>query len=217
MRYMFTILLFISFSASAQVWTVWNHTQKLSDKWGLFLDLQLREFDYPGRIASTVVIRPAVQYKISKLLQLSAGYGYFDGPQENDEGRIWEQLRIDNRWKGFSLANQVRLEQRFLNTFFGESYIGHRIRHLIRGDIPFTSDSVFSKGLYAGIQNELFMNLQNGTNGRFIDQNRLFLALGFRLSPKIDIEGGYLNRTILPNHGPNLSEDIIQFRLLTRF
>ena len=217
MRYVFTLLLFISFSASAQVWTVWNHTQKLSDKWGLFFDFQLREFDYPGRIANTVILRPAIQYKLSKVVQLSAGYGYFDQPLDNDEGRIWEQVRIENKWRGFSLANQFRLEQRFLESSFNESYIGHRIRHLIRVDIPFTSDSVFSKGLYAGLQNELFMNLANGINGRFLDQNRLFLALGFRLSPKIDIEGGYLNRIILPNHGPNKKEDILQFRLLTRF
>ncbi len=59
-----------------------------------------------------------------------------------------------------------------------------------------TKTPEFSKGWYAGIQNEVFLNAQNkeNINDSFFDQNRVYAGLGYRFSKKIDLEAGYMYR-----------------------
>ncbi|MBN8428426.1 MAG: DUF2490 domain-containing protein [Xanthomonadales bacterium] len=51
----------------------------------------------------------------------------------------------------------------------------------------------FAKSLAAHGLN--FGNTSN-VNGKFFDQNRLYLAMGYRLSTKADLEVGYMNQYI---------------------
>jgi len=52
--------------------------------------------------------------------------------------------------------------------------------------------------MFAALQDEVFLNLGNSdvTNGKFFDQNRFYLAIGYRLNEWYDVEAGYLNQYI---------------------
>ena len=52
--------------------------------------------------------------------------------------------------------------------------------------------------MFVALQNEVFVNFGNTStvNGKFFDQNRVYLATGFRLSPKADLEIGYMNQYV---------------------
>ena len=52
--------------------------------------------------------------------------------------------------------------------------------------------------MFAALQNEIFINIGNtaNVNGEIFDQNRLYLALGYRPHPKADIEIGYMNQYV---------------------
>ena len=62
----------------------------------------------------------------------------------------------------------------------------------------FNNKKAFTKGVFAALQNEIFVNMGNtaNVNGKFFDQNRLYLALGYRLRSAFDLEAGYLNQYI---------------------
>ena len=50
--------------------------------------------------------------------------------------------------------------------------------------------------MFAALQEEVFLNFGNGdnTNGKTFDQNRIYLAIGYRVNAEFDIEAGYMNQ-----------------------
>ncbi len=93
------------------------------------------------------------------------------------------------------------------------------MRYFIRGVVPLRGDKAsFTEGPFVAVQNELFLNLQHRdqVNGKVFDQNRLFLAGGYRLSSRYDLEVGYLNQFI--NGRANDTENhVVQLALYSRF
>ncbi len=56
----------------------------------------------------------------------------------------------------------------------------------------------FTQGFFAAIQNEIFLNIGDPSpvNGKVFDQNRAYMAVGYRCSRQFDVEMGYLNQYI---------------------
>jgi hypothetical protein len=55
----------------------------------------------------------------------------------------------------------------------------------------------FEKGWFAALQNEIFFNTGGySSTGKTFDQNRAYLAAGYRLSSQLDLEMGYMNQYI---------------------
>jgi hypothetical protein len=122
------------------------------------------------------------------------------------EHRIWEQLIINHNLAFVPVQHRFRLEQRFIGNHHVENgefkndgnRFANRFRYFNRSIIPFNGSKPFTHGIFGVLQNEIFLNLgdKSGVNGKFFDQNRLYLAMGFRFSPKFDIDAGYLNQYI---------------------
>ncbi|MNR03834.1 hypothetical protein D3C85_1197500 [compost metagenome] len=72
--------------------------------------------------------------------------------------------------------------------------------------------------MFAALQNELLFNIQNKEqlNGSLFDQNRAYLAVGYRVSKSFDIEAGYLNQRIKGANN-NTVNNVAQLALYTRF
>ena len=72
--------------------------------------------------------------------------------------------------------------------------------------------------MFVALQNELFFNIQNNDdlNGSAFDQNRAYLAAGYRFSKKMDIEAGYLNQAI-NGRTSNTVNNVVQLAVYTRF
>ncbi len=66
----------------------------------------------------------------------------------------------------------------------------NRFRYFIRIVLPLKKEATFKKGMFVALQNEVFVKFGNTStvNGKFFDQNRLYLAIGFGLSPKADLK-----------------------------
>ena len=94
-----------------------------------------------------------------------------------------------------------------------------RFRYFFRLIQPLNkTEAAFTKGAFVALQNEVFLNFHNKDklNNSVFDQNRLYLAAGYRFSKKVDIEAGYMNQAVktLNNHTNN---NIVQLALYTRF
>jgi hypothetical protein len=126
------------------------------------------------------------------------------------DSELWEQLvasyplRIGSgkhERKG-TLYQRLRLEDRFIPELFADgsalktqsTIFSTRLRYLLRTQTPIIPTDSFTKGPYFVFQDELYLNTSGSEklNTKFIDQDRGFVAGGYRFSKQMDVEFGYL-------------------------
>ncbi|RDC56279.1 DUF2490 domain-containing protein [Pedobacter chinensis] len=197
------LLLMITLRSYSQTedtgWIFLSHAQKLSDKFDLRADLQARsshKLDY----LSALLLRSALSYNLTEKNSVAIGYAFFGQWDEKDgeklyspEHRIYQQYLYSFKAGKNELNVRFRLEQRFVREEDDINF-SQRARAFLSSQIPISANSDFTKGMYAGLQNEIFLTIQNKekVNGSIFDQNRSFASVGYRWSKKIDTEFGYM-------------------------
>lgn len=200
---------------------------KLKNNFSIQSDIQVRS-NAKVENAQTFLLRAGLNYNTSKAVMLSAGYAFIENRRILSgisdyipEHRIWQQLMITHSVAGFiPLAHRFRLEQRFLanpildnNNLKVDDYsFASRTRYFMRGIIPLSGEKNFTKGFFGAVQNEVFLNIGNtsAVNGKTFDQNRLYLAGGYRFSKKFDAEMGYMNQYISGRNDTRTNNHILQ-------
>ncbi len=220
---MMVMLCSISLGAAAQQrqtagWFAAFNTFRIPDsRFSVYFDAQVRSTD-KFEALQTFIFRPGLNYHVRKNMVATVGYAWIRlrsmynnaaNQIEYDylsEHRIWEQFIVNHQVAFIPIQHRFRLEQRFLpksvveeNDLKNDGYdLAHRFRYFVRGIVPVDGSKTFGKGIFVAAQNELFLNYGDPTrtNGKVFDQNRAYLAVGYRISPKFDVEGGYLNQFI---------------------
>lgn len=212
-------------------WFMFLNSTKFNDKWGMHFDLQVRTEDDWDQVKN-LLVRPGITYYINKNSNATLGYLFTQtnlpsdilvgaAPLKNTltEHRIWQQYIYNHQpWKGAALSHRFRLEQRFIERRTDDLF-SQRLRYFFRLVQPLQKqEGAFTKGIFAAIQNETFFNIQNKEklNGNVFDQNRAYLAMGYRFSKKADIELGYLNQAI-KGSAQNTVNNAVQLAIYTRF
>ena len=208
-----TILFSVAYGQSQFTgWLASFNTFKTGKKTSIHADIQLRSSDEIKQI-QTVLLRTGLNYHLNKKIIITAGYAFISNKRvvNNVEGfspehRAWEQLLYNHKLKKIFTSHRFRIEQRFIGKSIvlnnelknDGSVYANRFRYFIRNILPLENETSFQKGVFAALQNEVFVNFGNtsNVNGKFFDQNRLYLALGYRLSTKADLEVGYMNQYI---------------------
>ncbi|MFF5383237.1 DUF2490 domain-containing protein [Pedobacter suwonensis] len=206
-------------------WFMFLNNTRFNDKWGLQFDFQARSADDWGYVRNTLV-RPALQYFISNKSNVALGYLWQTTTTEMTgsadltlhEHRIFEQYIYNHKLSSVFASHRFRVEQRFIGRT-GEDVFSQRFRYFVRLIQPLKkTQPAFTKGAFVALQNEVFLNLQNKSkiNNSVFDQNRLYLAAGYRFSKQLDLEAGYMNQA---THGlsNNTVNNIIQLAIYTRF
>lgn len=235
-RYTLIFLLFTCFTTAAVTAQTINQTSgwlfllnntRISNKWGAYLDVQLRSADQVDYLRN-FLFRPGVTYYVNDKSEATLGYllntthtqqtGLSD--YTLTEHRIWEQFLYKQKISTISLSHRFRLEQRFIERQgISDDLFAQRFRYFFRFILPLQKGKQkFEKGPFASLQNEVFLNLQHKDelNGKVFDQNRAYLALGYRFSKKLDLETGYLNQSI-KGKSVNTVNNVIQLAVYTRF
>jgi hypothetical protein len=213
-------------------WLASFNTIKLKGPLSLHFDGQLRSTDQVKQV-QTILLRPGLNYHISKQFVASLGYAYIGNRRSigtvdglAPEHRIWQQLLISHPAGFIPVSHRFRLEQRFISRSFvqnstlktdGYDY-ANRVRYFTRGIIPFNGEKGFQKGMFAALQNEIFVNFgdKRTVNGKFFDQNRAYAAIGYRLKPQLDVEAGYMNQYVSGRRSAFTNNHIIQIAIYTR-
>lgn len=225
------IQLTVAGMASAQTnelsgWAAWFHTQKFNNHWGAAFDGQFRSAHH-GAYLRNMLLRPSASYYFDKNHRTDLGYAYIatngragDNKTFRPEHRIFQQFIISHKaGSNTAVSHRFRLEQRFLGqTATQQDIFAQRFRYFVRGVVPFNKDAVFTKGTFLALQNEAFANVQNKDkiNKHTFDQNRAYMALGYRLNKMIDVEAGYLNQYIKQAETYTINH-VMQVALYTRF
>jgi hypothetical protein len=239
MRKIFLMALFsliASFSYAQTInqntgWFMFLNSTKFNDKWGMHFDLQVRTEDDWDQVKN-LLVRPGITYYINKNSNATLGYLFTQtnlpsdilagaAPLKNTltEHRIWQQYIYNHQpWEFATLSHRFRLEQRFIERQIDDLF-SQRFRYFFRLVQPLQKqEAAFTKGVFAAIQNEAFFNIQSKEklNGNIFDQNRAYLAVGYRFSKKADIEVGYLNQAI-KGSAQNTVNNAVQVAIYTRF
>ena len=183
-------------------WYMYFGMNRVSDRWSIHTEAQFRYWETFGNF-NQLLLRTGGNYHISDEAIATLGYAYiatditFDDPvgEENvREHRIFEQFILKNEvWK-LLFEHRYRFEQRFIS-FEDESDTRHRARYRLQLTLPLT------KVLFINVYDEIFLNLQD----EVFDQNRLYGALGFKISSEASVQVGYLKL-----HVPSLNYDRLQ-------
>ena len=231
-KLLFLILAFFAFSKiSAQTvhqnsgWFMFLNNTKFNKKWGMQFDVQIRSSDDWGFVRNTLV-RPAVQYFINDKNNIALGYLWQTTQTQSaivgntfaNEHRIFEQYIYTHKLKSVFASHRFRIEQRFIERG-NDNVFAQRFRYFFRLIQPLQKmQPSFNKGLFVALQNEVFLNIQHKEqiNNSLFDQNRLYLAAGYRFSKKVDLEAGYINQ-YSNGIANNTINNVVQLAVYTRF
>jgi hypothetical protein len=204
-------------------WFMYFGDHKFSKKWGLHLETQVRRHDVVSDWQQ-LLLRPGINYHFSDNAFATVGYCYvhtwpygeFASKSEFPENRWWEQIQYKTQTGRIEWVNRLRLEQRFVHnpvaqddgTFAaGDAVYSNRMRWLNRVSIPFKGDKIADKSLYITAYDEVLVSFGKNVQNNLFDQNRAYIALGYRL-PKVGrLELGYMNQLLLKSDGVRLENN----------
>lgn len=179
-----------------QIWVPINTNVKLGEYWRGFLEIQPR-FNHGGDHLNNIIARPAIGYALDKHSTVWMGYGLQANATTSDdhdyliENRIWQGYSYKSTYKDvFIWEVRNRLEERFLPN---NSDVSVRWRTRFRGEYLIPTFSAWS----IITSEEIFFNLNNNKDlalSTGVNQNRAYIGVGYRFSPTIQVETGYLNQ-----------------------
>jgi len=194
-------------------WYAFIGSVKLDDKWSLAGDIQFRRDNVISdpqqnlfRLGLNRLIYPGVNIRAGYALAETFNYG--DIPLNNlgrqfTEHRAYEMLGLSNKVGIAENTHRFMLEQRWIGRYSDASlekedeYVyTNRFRYMFRAQIPLKGREITDNTPYAAVYDEVFVGFGKNVNENVFDQNRLGLLIGYRFSPKVRIEGGFLSQIV---------------------
>jgi hypothetical protein len=188
-------------------------TFKLGDKWGVHSEYQWRRDDVITDWQQSLA-RVGVNHQLTPSILLRAGYAWIETfpygelpinglGRDFTEHRLFEMIQLSHKEGILDLSHRFMLEQRFVGRYSDplseredEFPLVHRIRYMIRLQVPLKGDQVADKTPYAAVYNELFIGFGRNVNANVFDQNRTGLLLGYRINSTIRLEAGYFSQVL---------------------
>lgn len=209
-KYLFIFLLFGAFQSNAQLtgedklgsWLMYFGNTKLSDKYSLHTEAQLRLYEPLGNF-NQLLLRTGLNYHINPYAMVTLGYGYIptetydkELPEaQSIEHRIWEQFILTNSIGRFYFEHRYRIEQRWISTNENNRYLD-RLRYRLMVNIPLNNAEMLGNTVFLSFYDEVFLNVADAP----FDQNRLYGALGYKFNKAISLQAGYLRHRLGANN-----------------
>jgi hypothetical protein len=190
-----------SIAPAGHAWAMYFGTHRLANSWNLHTEYQWRRADW-GAVWQQSLLRVGLERSTPSGAAFTAGYGWIRtfpyGEQPiadvTDEHRIWEQVAVQQELGRVRLHHRYRFEQRFLETASGH-VLRHRVRYRAAVTVPLRGP------VFLTVYDEVFAGWGPGIARNVLDQNRLYAALGYRLSHSLQLQAGYLNQFVLKPDG----------------
>jgi len=198
-------------------WLMYFGNHQLTKKVSLHTEYQFRRNAILKNWQQSLT-RIGVDYKTSDNSIVTGGYGWIIsfpyGKQpiatKATEHRIFQQFILKNKVGKFNFNHRYRLEQRFIENAFINSdnnrqvdgfRFRQRARYRFMISIPITKKTMADKTLFLAAYEEVFLGFGPGIGSNILDQNRLYLALGWKYNGNCNLQLGYLNHFIPKNGG----------------
>ncbi|MGD9765422.1 MAG: DUF2490 domain-containing protein [Candidatus Binatia bacterium] len=170
-----------------QLWLPMTLNANFNDSFRGYYEVQPR-IGHDASEVTQLILRTALDWRFKPEWAASFGYAWTPtlAPAYTNENRVYEQLLYADDYAWGRLTSRTRFEQRWIE---GVSGTALRFRTMLRGQIPFTEDRLWS----VAVQEEIFFNLNSPSGGPVagFDQNRFFLGVNRRLSDYVSMDAGY--------------------------
>jgi hypothetical protein len=204
-------------AVSGNAWVMYFGNHRLSERWGIHTEYQWRRADMFNDWQQSL-LRLGIDYYGKNNVQYTAGYGwiktfqYGDQPVSHDfdEHRIWEQLILKNKAGRVDFHHRYRLEQRFLENWVKDAsgnyaldgyLFRQRVRYRFMITMPLSRKEMANNTLFLSAYDEPFLGFGKGIAKNILDQNRLYVALGWRFNSNFNVQLGYLNQYVVKKDG----------------
>lgn len=188
-----------------QVWTGFFNQTRFSNRWGVWLEGQLRTKEDFVSDLSQGIARAGLMYYLNDATKLTAGYAFVNhfpaaGHEEisQPEHRIWQQVQWHTRYSKVRTMQWFRLEERFRrkvlnNEKLADGYnFNFRARYNFLLQVPLSA--TIQKGSFSAIaNNEVHVNFGKEIVNNYFDQNRFFLGLAYHTNAHDNFQFGYMN------------------------
>jgi hypothetical protein len=195
-----------SVATEEQTWLAYFNQTRLSNKWGVWLDVHFRTTEHFVKEPSKAIGRLGLMYYLNDDLKFTNAYAYINHfPEEGHanvsqpEHRIWHQLQLHTKYGRSRTMQWIRLEERFRRKIKNDNELaeGYRFDWRIRGNIlynfPLSSKGI-APGTISGVLNdEIFVNLSRNNVYNVFDQNRFFAGIAYHTSSHSNLQVGYMN------------------------
>lgn len=194
-------------------WYNYFGTFKASKKFGIHTEYQFRRNQIISEWQQSL-LRLGVNYQIDPKIQIRLGYAWIEtfpygeipinGMGKNfTEHRLFQMITITDKISIVDLSNRFMLEQRWVGRYSNanltkedEYPLLNRFRYMFRLQIPLKGKEIKDKTPCVAVYDEIFIGFGKEVNENIFDQNRIGILLGYRFSPLVRIEAGYLNQIL---------------------
>jgi Protein of unknown function (DUF2490) len=189
-----------------QIWAGYFNQTRFSNKWGGWLDVQLRTKDDFVKDLSLSLNRIGLTYYLNYDTKLTAGYAFvnfFPGDNHKDisqpEHRPWQQVQWHTKYPKLRLMQWVRLDERFRRKIANDSTLASgysfnwKLRYNFFMGIPLNKKPFAPKTFSAVINNEVHVNFGKQIVYNYFDQNRFFLGFAYHTNATDNLQFGYMN------------------------
>ena len=202
------------------VWGSYTANLKLTDRITLFLDAHFRtaQSQESGRFLDMMQIMPRTHLEIKlkgKLTIAPLGFAYVEnfkyGKQPastiNNEHRLYQQVAYSHNWGKTSIGHRLRIEERYIQEHDanGESlgFTNHQVRARYRfmATRPIGKEKIEPKTYFTQAFYEGFISRGKKVTFEDIDQNRLFVGLGYQPIKGLNLSIGPFYQMLVKANG----------------
>lgn len=186
------------------LWMGFTSNQRVSDRWQTFLQGEFRTWEVFAN-ANELLWRGAVKFDINEKHKVAGGYVRVDTwPYEGEpyrkfwENRAYLEYVFKHALSVLGFDHRIRLEQRWITLQEGKTNYSNRFRYMI--DMNWNIKTEDGPGrFFVRLFNEIFLDFDKraywfdreaGDSG--LNQNRLYLGTGFKISSASNIQLGGL-------------------------
>ncbi len=230
-QYLSYLLLFLpvygrsqtSGSHTVMFWAGYYNTIKLSQRWSVSSDAQLRTRDYFDKWYQ-YALRAGGNYAMGKKFTAGAGLAHFalakyTGKEVHfyKEWRPFQELAFTLKNEKHTILQKVRIEERFLQQVNNSSATNYSFSLRARYRLEWQAPLIGKKVSYV-IGDECMVNPLSLGSRYFLDQNRTFAGLNFKVSPHLTFQPQYMKafqqkKTVLPLE----NQDVFRLNLIQSF
>lgn len=179
-------------------WAGYYNTIRLSNKWSIASDAQLRTTDWTDKW-SQLLVRSGLAYSFNKNFSVTGGFAFFKNAKYADkelllknEWRPWQELFYQLPLHKIYLVQRLRTEQRFLQEVVNNKKINSyqyvfRLRYKFEWQFPLQENNI---RLLIG--NEIMINPGYINTKLFFDQNRTSSGINFKLNSVTNLQCQYI-------------------------
>jgi competence CoiA-like predicted nuclease len=189
-----------------QAWFAYFNQTRLSNKWGIWADIQLRtKEDFVNNLSQSLN-RAGITYYLTDNTKLTFGYAFINHfPGDNHanisqpEHRIWQQVQWHNKYPRLRMMQWFRLEEKFRHKIADNSHLAEgynynwKLRYNFLFNVPLNKKA-FAPGTFSFVLNdEVHVNFGKEIVYNYFDQNRFFIGFSYHTNAADNLQFGYMN------------------------